>query len=388
MSQDGDGRMSEILERAAAFYERFLWESEVAGAVRRFLIERHGVSEETLREFQVGYAPFGWFALQEHMARWQYSPRELQEAGVIQESRQSDRHYDYFRSRIIFPVRDARRTPSGFAGLALHYGPSWPKWLTSPESLRYRRRSAMFGFDRAATAMRQTGRAVVLNDCLEVLQHHEQGQHEAVAVIRSNVTRDHIKQVAALTGTTSSIVVPGSARLTLGAALRSHRGRSAPAEPSDGPAADLLRDGADAQAATTERRRIAPHRTAAALGLILLMVALSLALWIAVPVGWLWIGSQLTDRPEPNATVYFVIGTGILLSMLGGGYLLVRLNRAYMRLTAVGGGTRVHVAWLKSVRSGGEEYGRGVLDVIMVGSALTAVIAMAVWFFLFARVPG
>jgi hypothetical protein len=122
--------------------------------------------------------------------------------------------------------------------------------------------------------------------------------------------------------------------------------------------------------------------------LILLMVFLSLALWIAVPVGWLWIGSQLTDTQQATGGPYFVVGVGILLSMLGVGYVLTRLNRIYQRLTARPADPRVHAAWMKSMRGGDDEVlGRGVLDVIMIGSAVTAIVAMAIWFFFLAGSP-
>ena len=120
---------------------------------------------------------------------------------------------------------------------------------------------------------------------------------------------------------------------------------------------------------------------------IALMILLSLAMWIAVPVAWLWIGSQLTETQQPSGTAYFVVGAGILFSMLGIGFVLARLNRMHMQLTARRGDPRVHAAWLRSMRTSGEEYGRGVLDVIMIGSAVLALVAMAAWFFLLAGAP-
>jgi hypothetical protein len=356
-------RRAEILDRAAAFYEQLLWESDEARAIRSFLDER-GLAPETLREFQVGYAPIGWFGLQEHMRQWRLSPPDLREVGLVQRSHRSERFYDYFRSRIIFPVRDPDGEIAGFAGLALHYGPSWPRWLTSPEDDRFRRGSALFGIDRAAEAIRATGRAVVSDDSLEVIGLHQRGRREAVAVIRSSITDEHVKRLTEVAGKRPEIEASDSAWSA--PAIRVESATTLPAR---------------------ERRRAGPHRRAAALGLILLMVALSLALWAAIPLGWLWIGSHLTESQEPSDTVYFVIGTGILGSMAGVGYLLVRLNRLYMRLLAVGGGQRVHVAWLKSLRTSEEQHDHGVLDLIMIGSALTAILAMAVWFFAFARAP-
>jgi hypothetical protein len=97
----------------------------------------------------------------------------------------------------MFPVRERHGRILGFAGLATHLGPSWPLWLTSPERGGYRRGSAIFGLHRAGPTIAQTGRAQVLNDCLEVLRLHQRGEREAVAMIQSPITAEHLEQLAA-----------------------------------------------------------------------------------------------------------------------------------------------------------------------------------------------
>jgi hypothetical protein len=131
-----------------------------------------------------------------------------------------------------------------------------------------------------------------------------------------------------------------------------------------------------------------PQHRVGALGLVVLMVLLSLAMWIVVPVVWLWIGSQLTESQQAQGGPYFVVGVGILVSIIAIGFVLARLNYAYIRLmrSAADSG-RVHATWLRSARTSQEGYARGILDVILMGSALIAVLAMAVWFFFFAGSP-
>jgi hypothetical protein len=194
-SREADARVEEILERAAEFYESFLWESKSGRSARSRLAEV-GIDESILREFQVGYAPVGRNELLEHLGKWHYSAAELQAAGIATQSERGHLHV-HFRSRVMFPIRERPGRILGFAGLATHLGPSWPLWLSSPESGHYQRDSAIFGIRQASPAIARAGRAIVLDDCLEVLRLHQQGQQEAVAVIQSPITQEHLEQLAA-----------------------------------------------------------------------------------------------------------------------------------------------------------------------------------------------
>src|SRR5690242_10836941 len=153
-----DGRLEEVLSDAAAFFEAYLWESENASAAREVLAKR-GLRERVLRAFGVGYAPVRPDLMTRHLEGLGYSLDELETAGLIRRSARGSVHA-HFRSRIMFPVRDGRGQVLGFAGLATHLGPSWPMWVTSPETPLYRRLQAVFGIDLAAPTIAETGVAV------------------------------------------------------------------------------------------------------------------------------------------------------------------------------------------------------------------------------------
>jgi hypothetical protein len=104
-------------------------------------------------------------------------------------------------------------------------------------------------------------------------------------------------------------------------------------------------------------------------------------------VAWLWIGSQLTESQQAQGGPYFVVGVGILLSIVAIGIVLARLNHSYIRLMRQGGGPRVHSTWLRSMRTSDEGHARGLLDLILMGSAIIAIVAMAIWFFFLAGSP-
>jgi hypothetical protein len=124
-------------------------------------------------------------------------------------------------------------------------------------------------------------------------------------------------------------------------------------------------------------------------GLIALMVVGSLMLWIGIPVGWLWLGSQLSsDSQQSTLGIYLLVLAGIVVSMIVTAKLLTALNRTYGRVTGEAPEVRVRAPWHRSMR-GEEDHRppRQILDVVMVVSVGAAMLAMGVWFFLFAGSP-
>jgi hypothetical protein len=125
-------------------------------------------------------------------------------------------------------------------------------------------------------------------------------------------------------------------------------------------------------------------------GLIALMAVGSIFLWIGIPVGWLWIGSQFQDSGQASFGLYLGVLAGIIVSMVIVGRFLWRLNGVYGRL-AGSEVVRVRMPWHRSLR--GEQEGRAprqVLDVVMVISVLSAGFVFMIWFLFFAgsSLPG
>ena len=129
----------------------------------------------------------------------------------------------------------------------------------------------------------------------------------------------------------------------------------------------------------------------AKVALIALMAVGSIFLWIGIPVGWLWIGSQIqSDSGQASFGLYLGILLGIIVSMVAIGKLLWSLNGVYGRLTG-SEIVRVRMPWHRSMR--GEQEGRQprqILDVVMVISVATAGFAFLMWFLFFAgsSLPG
>jgi hypothetical protein len=124
----------------------------------------------------------------------------------------------------------------------------------------------------------------------------------------------------------------------------------------------------------------------AAAGLIVLMVLGSLMLWLAVPVAWLWLASQIDQSLEASFRAYVVIAIGVPLTMLVIFSMLRRLDRVHQRITGTHTTTKtVTPAWRRSLSEERDLHApTSALDIILAGTAVLAAIALAIWFFFFA----
>lgn len=126
-----------------------------------------------------------------------------------------------------------------------------------------------------------------------------------------------------------------------------------------------------------------PYSPAAVL-LVLLMAIGSVVMWIGVPLGLIYIASQLADSSRPSAGPYLLIILGLPIGMAIVGKFLGWLDRLHGRLTGRHE-ERHRATWLRSMRAERAPNRRGgVLDKVMIVSVAVALVTFAVWFFGFA----
>jgi DNA primase len=185
-------RLHKLLDRAATYYARYLWEAREAAAAREYLLGR-GLSEETLRAFRVGYAPSAWDRMLLASRQAGFSEEELLASGLVQRSQsRPGRVYDRFRGRIMFPSADVRGRVCGFGARAMSAGER-AKYINSPESDLYHKREQLFGIDRARGAVSRADRAVLAEGYTDVLALHQAGVANAVGIMGTSFTEDQLR---------------------------------------------------------------------------------------------------------------------------------------------------------------------------------------------------
>jgi DNA primase len=187
-------RLYELLGRAATYYARYLWEAREAEPAREYLQSR-GLREDTLREFQVGYAPSAWDRMLTASRRAGFSDADLLATGLAQRSKTNPgRIYDRFRERIMFPSTDARGHVLGFGARAMRSNQQ-PKYLNTADGELYHKRRVLFGIDRARAAAARVGRAILVEGYTDVLALHQAGLHNAVGIMGTALTEEQVGEL-------------------------------------------------------------------------------------------------------------------------------------------------------------------------------------------------
>lgn len=192
-------RLQGLVERAAAFYARFLWEADEARPARDYLASR-GLEEAVLREFRVGYSPKAWDRIVLAAQRDGFSVEDIAAAGLGQRGRQGG-FYDRFRGRIMFPLADRSGKVRGFGARALRDDQK-PKYLNTSENELFQKGSQLFGLDRARGAAAKAGHVIVVEGYTDVLALYQAGITEVVAAMGTSLTE---QQLAALSWAAKSV---------------------------------------------------------------------------------------------------------------------------------------------------------------------------------------
>jgi DNA primase len=186
-------RLFELLDAAATFYERYLWDSQAGSLARDYLASR-GLREEVCREYRLGLA-LGGTTLGRKAAERGFTRDELAAAGLV-----NRRGNDYFSGRLLFPLGDARGRVLGFQARKLRENdPLRAKYVNSPEGELFRKGDLLYGLDRARTAIAKQERAVVVEGNTDVLALKQAGVEPVVASMGTALTERQLKELARLT---------------------------------------------------------------------------------------------------------------------------------------------------------------------------------------------
>ena len=186
----------EIVASAADFYRRQLETEPGTGALDS--LRTRGVEEEAIARWGIGYAPDSWRALSEDLLGQGLSEVLLIESGVVGRAR-AGRLFDRMRNRVVFPVVDRNGRPRGIAGRLIEG--DGPKYLNTPETELYRKRSLLYGLHLAEGPIRDAGRAIVVEGYLDVIACHQAGFTNTVATAGTALTLEHLGLLGDITST-------------------------------------------------------------------------------------------------------------------------------------------------------------------------------------------
>lgn len=174
----------ELLTRAANYYKAQLKKSQVAIDY----LKNRGLTGQVAARYGMGYAPDAYQNLEAVVENYA-SNTQLDLAGLTKIS-DSNRRYDAFRGRIMFPIRNAKGQVIGFGGRVL--GDEKPKYLNSPETPVFSKGHEVYGLFEARQAIHKMGYALVTEGYMDVVALAQWGFENAVATLGTAVTPDHV----------------------------------------------------------------------------------------------------------------------------------------------------------------------------------------------------
>ena len=197
--ESGSQGLYELMSRVAKFYAETL-----SGDARaREYLTRRGLTPETVTQFAIGYAPDSWDALLRRFGTGEAERRALTDLGLIIErdagrvsagaGRESERHYDRFRDRIMFPIRDVRGRVIAFGGRVIDRGE--PKYLNSPETVLFHKGHELYALHEARRSRASLKRLLVVEGYMDAVRLHQSGINYAVATLGTATTAEHFRRI-------------------------------------------------------------------------------------------------------------------------------------------------------------------------------------------------
>lgn len=180
-----------LLELAASFYRERMKMQE--GEVARRYLDGRDLSKEVIATYGIGYAPNGWEALKQHLSAKGVSEEVQIEYGLLVHREETNRTYDRFRDRVMFPIRDLRGRTIAFGGRIM--GDGQPKYLNSPETPVFHKGRELYGLYEARQAVSKLEQLIMVEGYMDVVALAQYGIHNAVATLGTATTEDHLHRL-------------------------------------------------------------------------------------------------------------------------------------------------------------------------------------------------
>lgn len=190
----------DINEWASTYFQQQLLTP--AGEQARLYLHKRGITQDTVKRFQLGYAGKQWQGLSDFLIAKGMPADSVVQSGLLKKSNQSDKYFDLFRERLIFPIITNHPVPVAFGGRSL--GESMPKYLNSPESPLFSKRRQLYGLNLARPYIREENEAILVEGYMDCIKMHQYGFTNTVAALGTAFTPE---QAALLHRYTENVLV-------------------------------------------------------------------------------------------------------------------------------------------------------------------------------------
>lgn len=188
IQKEEKNRVKDILKEAAKFYYKSFHDPDIGTPAREYAAKR-GLSNQTLDNFGIGYSPMAFTALYDVLREKGYKDEELLKSGIFAVSSKTNKPYDLFRGRLMFPIFDTFGAIIAFGGRAL--GDEKPKYINSPDSLVYNKQLHLYALNFARKE--QSKQLIVVEGYMDAIAMHAAGFRNTVASLGTSFTDSQLK---------------------------------------------------------------------------------------------------------------------------------------------------------------------------------------------------
>ncbi len=191
----GINNLYDITKIACLFYEEQLRNNNKHPAIN--YLKSRNITGTTAKFFRIGYAIPGWRNLANTLIQKKYSLKDAEQAGLIKINL-GKKEYDFFRDRIIFPIRDHRGQIVGFGGRTIKNGEE-AKYLNSPESNIFHKSKLLYGLYEAIQSNKKLDQVIIVEGYLDVIALHQHGIKNAIAILGTAIKKEHMNLICRYT---------------------------------------------------------------------------------------------------------------------------------------------------------------------------------------------
>jgi len=198
-NQPGQQQVRHLKEALLQMHEQIAqrWQNaltnDAAGQIGRDYLARRGVSDEAVKVFRLGYAPDAWDDTVNWARSKGYELPLVEQAGLVIRKEDSDRHYDRFRGRLMFPICDEQGRVIAFSGRILSGDEKTAKYVNSPETPIFTKGKVFYGLDKSKRAILDAGFAIICEGQLDLIACYMAGVKNIVAPQGTAFTGDHVR---------------------------------------------------------------------------------------------------------------------------------------------------------------------------------------------------
>ena len=191
-------RILAINQAAAEFFQTQL--TTDAAAPARENLQQRGFDRDAAAKFGCGFSPDSFNALTNHLKAMGFTDQELLDSTLVRKSEKTGGLYDFYRGRLMWPIRDQGGAVIGFGARKLLETDQGPKYYNSSDSPVYHKNKVLYGIDLAKAAIGKKKQVVVVEGYTDVMACHLAGVDTAVATCGTSFTEEHVTVINRLLG--------------------------------------------------------------------------------------------------------------------------------------------------------------------------------------------